>query len=219
MDERPNNKRVFDLRSWPRSRQFDFYREYEDPYFNVTVPLNASRLLQFSRDHGLSFFLCCLYCACETANSMQEFRLRTDGETIWEMDSLDIGSTVLMEDETFAFCYFERKGSLEEFHASGRLAMEKTKKEGSWDEAAGRLDLVYCSFLPWLNFTSFKHATSVAMNASGIPKFVFGKYYGSQDSLHMPFSIEVHHALMDGLHVGRFVERLQAKMDQLSLNG
>ena len=25
----------------------------------------------------------------------------------------------------------------------------------------------------------------------------------------MPFSVEVHHALMDGLHVGRYIERME----------
>ena len=155
----------------------------------------------------------------EIANSMQEFRLRLDGGKVWEMDSLDIGSTVLMDDDTFSFCYMERKKSLKDFHLSGQLALERLKKDGNWNEASGRLDLVYCSFLPWLNFTSFKHATSSLMNASGIPKFVFGKYHGPKESLQMPFSIEVHHALMDGLHVGRFVALLQTKMDQLSLNG
>jgi len=31
----------------------------------------------------------------------------------------------------------------------------------------------------------------------------------------MPFSIEVHHALMDGLHVGEFLEIFQDKINSL----
>ena len=29
----------------------------------------------------------------------------------------------------------------------------------------------------------------------------------------MPVSVEVHHALVDGLHVGRFYEMFQARLD------
>jgi chloramphenicol O-acetyltransferase type A len=28
----------------------------------------------------------------------------------------------------------------------------------------------------------------------------------------MPFSVEVHHALMDGLHVGRYLSQLESKL-------
>jgi chloramphenicol O-acetyltransferase type A len=31
----------------------------------------------------------------------------------------------------------------------------------------------------------------------------------------MPLSVEAHHAMMDGIHVGRFFERFQAVVDSL----
>ena len=45
---------------------------------------------------------------------------------------------------------------------------------------------------------------------SGIPKVAFGKYRDAGGRVLMPVSVEGHHALMDGLHAGRFFERLQS---------
>ncbi|KKK47591.1 hypothetical protein LCGC14_3153670, partial [marine sediment metagenome] len=33
----------------------------------------------------------------------------------------------------------------------------------------------------------------------------------------MPLSIDVHHALMDGLHVAKFIEHLQRSIDDFSV--
>ena len=60
--------------------------------------------------------------------------------------------------------------------------------------------------LPWVAFTSFRTRE-------------WGRRFCTEDSLRkickenrrtlLPFSVEVHHALMDGLHVGRYVTRLE----------
>ncbi len=75
--------------------------------------------------------------------------------------------------------------------------------------------MIHCSFIPWVNFTSFKHARKNDMDAFGIPKFVFGKFTDENNKKMMPFSIEVHHALMDGFHVGKFIEKLQYNLNAL----
>src|SRR5829696_2574101 len=41
-------------------------------------------------------------------------------------------------------------------------------------------------------------------------KIAFGKYREDGGRIMMPVSVEVHHALMDGLHVGRYLERLES---------
>ena len=41
------------------------------------------------------------------------------------------------------------------------------------------------------------------------PRIAFGRFVKENDRTLLPFSVEVHHALMDGLHVGRYVNRLQ----------
>ena len=73
-------------------------------------------------------------------------------------------------------------------------------------------DLIYYSIIPWVHFTGFTHARRLGTGDS-IPKIVFGKHSQKSGSRLMPVSVEVHHALLDGLDVARFYERFQALLD------
>ena len=64
----------------------------------------------------------------------------------------------------------------------------------------------------WVSFTSISHARGGGREES-VPKIAFGKYREEGGRASMPVSVEVHHALMDGLHVGRYFERLQSYFD------
>jgi chloramphenicol O-acetyltransferase type A len=62
--------------------------------------------------------------------------------------------------------------------------------------------------LPWVSFTSFAHARTPGRGES-VPRIAFGKFSIENEQTMLPISVEVHHALMDGLHVGRFLNRFQ----------
>jgi len=49
----------------------------------------------------------------------------------------------------------------------------------------------------------------------GIPKIVFGKLNNKNETKKNPFSIEGHHALMDGYHVALLCKKMQQHIDKL----
>lgn len=71
--------------------------------------------------------------------------------------------------------------------------------------------LLHFTTLPWLHFTSFSHARNWGREDS-VPKLAFGRLQADGGRLWLPVSVEVHHALMDGLHLGRYVQALEAAM-------
>jgi chloramphenicol O-acetyltransferase type A len=79
------------------------------------------------------------------------------------------------------------------------------------DPNPGEDDIVYQSSLPWLRFTSFTNAIG---GGDSIPRIVFGKCEIQGRRFLMPMSVEVHHALVDGLDVARFVERFQDELSE-----
>jgi chloramphenicol O-acetyltransferase type A len=87
---------------------------------------------------------------------------------------------------------------------------EKAKSQPLFSDAfaqtEGQADLIHISVLPWLNFSAFSHAFSDDQSL-GIPKFVFGQYDKYTGTI--PLAIDVHHSLMDGLHVAKFINTLQ----------
>jgi chloramphenicol O-acetyltransferase type A len=66
--------------------------------------------------------------------------------------------------------------------------------------------------LPWLAFTAFTHARG---QGDDRPKLAFGRFTEQAGRLLMPVAVDVHHALCDGVHVGRFFEQLQARLDAI----
>lgn len=69
-------------------------------------------------------------------------------------------------------------------------------------------DCIYCSAMPWLNFSGHKEPLLGVVKES-VPKLAFGKFMEIEKRLMMPVSIAVNHALVDGYHVGLFVEKFQ----------
>ena len=88
--------------------------------------------------------------------------------------------------------------------------------KGKLEPADHRDDLIHFSVLPWISFTSVSHARRLGTNDS-VPKIMFGKHYEAGERRRMPVSIEAHHSLVDGLHVGRFFARFQALLDDSPL--
>ncbi len=92
---------------------------------------------------------------------------------------------------------------LKTFNAAGLKAREKYQKLKTFDVESNRVDLIYYSVTPWVSFTSFKHASRFD-NTNTVPRIVFGKNFDDGEMLKMPVSVEVHHAMMDGIHVGKY---------------
>jgi chloramphenicol O-acetyltransferase type A len=62
--------------------------------------------------------------------------------------------------------------------------------------------------IPWVAFTSFVHPIDLNP-ADSVPRFAWGKFFDEGDALKMPLSVQGHHALVDGIHIGRFYEKVQ----------
>jgi chloramphenicol O-acetyltransferase type A len=198
-----------DLESWNRKQHFYFFKEYDHPFFNICADVDVTHLLPYTKEHHLSFFIASLFLSMKVANAIPEFRYRIRGERVIVHDVVHAGSTVLNADQTFSFCYFDYDGN---FRAFNEMASRKLGRyqEGykSFETEEHRDDLIHYSIIPWISFTSFSHARKFKTGDS-IPKIVFGKYFELGGVIKMPVSVEVHHSLMDGIHVGKFFDRFQ----------
>ncbi len=201
-----------DIENWNRKPTFEFFKDYEDPFFNMTAHLDATRLYRFCKKNNLSFALTNLFYSLQTANEIREFRFRLMNEKVIEFEKIHATQTLLNDDETFSFCYFENEETVFEFNKAGKISLEEYKKLKTFDVESERLDLIYYSVIPWISFTSFKHATRID-NRQTVPRMVFGKLFNDGEKKKLPHSVEVHHALCDGLHVGKYFNALQEKFD------
>jgi chloramphenicol O-acetyltransferase type A len=47
-----------------------------------------------------------------------------------------------------------------------------------------------------------------------VPRFAWRKLFEDDESLKIPLSVQAHHALVDGLHMGRYYEKVQQYFQQ-----
>lgn len=198
-----------DTETWSRRHLFRLFKDYDHPFFNVCAEVEVTPLLNFVRARNLSSFIAYHFLSLRTANELEPFRYRMRGERVLVHERVDAGAIVLLADESFTFVYFDFAEDFPAFHARARATIEGARREPPrLDSRADRDDLIYHSVIPWVSFTSISHARD-SKQRSGIPKITFGKYRDAGGRVLMPVSVEVDHALMDGLHVGRYFQRLE----------
>jgi len=198
-----------DLSQWSRKNQFEFFKKYDNPFFNICSCLDVTELYKLCQQTKVSFSTALLFAAIDSANKIKEFRYRLKDDGVVDYDSIYAGSTILNDDETFNFCYFEYNSDFKAFHKNALLQIENNKTNSiEFDGRNHELNIIHFSTIPWISFTSFSNPRNYKTNDS-IPKIVFGKYYETEGRKYLPISVEVHHALMDGLHLGQYLEKLQ----------
>lgn len=204
--------KIVELETWNRHAAYEYFKDYDDPFFNLTANLDVTALLGFCRKHGLSFSLASLFYSIRAANGIREMRMRIIGEDVVEFDEIHATQTILNDDDSFSFCYYENTRDVFEYDRAGRKANDRYARLKTFDVESERIDLIYYSVIPWVSFTSFKHAVRFD-NTHSVPRMVFGKYFAADERVLMPHSVELHHALADGLHAGRYFQSLQDLFD------
>ncbi|MDJ0704583.1 MAG: chloramphenicol acetyltransferase [Leptolyngbyaceae cyanobacterium MO_188.B28] len=198
-----------DIKEWERREHYYFFRDFENPFFTICADVDITQTLNYVKQHQLSFFLASLYLSIAVANRVKEFRYRIQDDDILIHERVHPSSTVLNDNKTFSFCYFKYTKSFSEFNESSERIL-RLNREVKQQLASGshRSDVIYYSVIPWISFKSF---TNLKRNSKkdSIPKIVFGKYYKDGQSMKMPVSVEVNHALIDGFHMGEFFKYFQ----------
>ena len=193
-----------DLATWSRKELFDFFIDYSHPYFNVCARVDITALVAFVRKRSdLRISVALHYFSLRLANEIEPFRYRLKDKDVYVYDVVHGGTTVLMPNETFIYAYFDYQPEFEQFARGMTKAVDEVRSGSGALKPTMRDDVMYHTTLPWMSFTSFAHARNKGRGES-IPRIVFGKFEEDNSRLMLPISVEVHHALMDGIHVGRF---------------
>jgi chloramphenicol O-acetyltransferase type A len=201
-----------DIERWPRRDAFDYFRTFDKPFFNVCVRLDVARLkAALVAREGSGLALALYFLALRLANAHEPFRLRLEGARVRVHEQVHGSTTVLRSDgESFGFADLAYTAHYPSFVAGARESIEAARTASrSFEPKLEEVARIHFTTLPWLHFTSFSHARNWGGEDS-VPKLAFGRAQADGQYLWLPMSVEVHHALMDGLHVGRYVQDFEA---------
>jgi chloramphenicol O-acetyltransferase type A len=198
---------VIDMATWPRKSQFDFFKQLPAPHFSITSRVQVTDLVQPKEKEGLSFFNAFLYCIMTAANAVPELRLRFRKDTVVQHDVVHASATVPIGDDRFAFCGIEYVPEWKTFNARCVAALKIAKQQNALQEHIDNSDeWIFLSCLPWMNFTALTNPHGGPDDC--IPRISWGKLDSQGSNKTLSVSVQVHHALVDGIHVGKFFEAL-----------
>ena len=197
-----------DLDTWSRREHFKLFKTFNHPHFNMCANVDLTAFYPALKQRGVSLTIGIVYVLSRAANAIPEFRYRIRDESVVEHEVVHPSVTILVENDLFSFCSMEYKQEFPEFAASAAEQIASVKTNPTLDDGPGQDSLLFMTALPWVSFTSFTHPMRFHP-ADSVPRFAWGKIFEEGKSLKMPLSVQGHHALMDGIHMGRFYEKVQ----------
>lgn len=208
-----------DIESWKRKEHFHFFYRMDYPQYNICMDIDISHFLAYTKQQQLPFYYAMIYAVTDVLNKTEEFRYRIrDGKVVLHnqvhpsFTDMDSDSS----DELFKIVTVNHEGNIHAFTHAAREASRYQKSYFDLSKVAGRDDLIYITCIPWISFTHLSHTITLNRNDS-VPRISWRKYYQQDDKIFLPFSVQVHHALADGIHVGKYVNELQKYLNCLIL--
>jgi len=192
--------------AYQRRTFFEYFRAFDVPVHSRTVQIDITRAREHIKKHNLVFSLALSLLVTKAANQVPEFRQRIVGDGIEEYDFVVPFYTMLSPSKVVAFimgqhansfgaCY-EANMALRREVLAGRIPPFDLKNQGH----------ITISVVPWYSFTSVTMPYS--HNHASVPTVSIGKFYQQQDTTMIPLAIHSNHALIDGYHIGRFLDFL-----------
>lgn len=200
---------LIDLHNWNRREHYlHFINEVRCSY-SACINLDISNL------NGKRLYPTMLWLLTQVVNQMPEFRTAITDEGLGYYDEMHPAYTIFnQEQKTFSAIWTQYQTDYHSFLKSYESDSEKYSSSIEYAPKPGRpANSFDVSMVPWFSFTAFN------LNIFGdgtylLPMFTMGKTFETDGKRMLPLAIQVHHAVCDGYHVGKFIELLQAKINE-----
>ena len=199
-----------DVSTWKRAMHYQIFRNSAQPQYCVTFDLDITHFLKGVKARGYSFTYSFIYAVTSCANEIWEFRCRfVDGKPA-VFEKINTSFTYLnQETELFKVVNVPMQDTMEAYVA---LAEETQRNQKEYFTGPMGNDIYQFSPFPWVSYTHISHTDS-GNKDNATPLFDWGKYYERDGKILLPFSVQVHHCFVDGVHIGRLADLLQKYLD------
>ncbi len=218
-----------DMPKYPRLDHFRHFLTMNQPFISITVQVDISDWLPRLKASGCPFFLSFQYAVVRTANRIPEFRQRILNEEIIEYDYCNPSYIVALPDDTYRYCNVNVNQPFSKYLEQSCIKQDAAlHSEHLEEEDEDILGLLFISTVPWLNYT--EAMMPLPDNRFSIPSFCWGaykseKYLALEDGrvvervkTSIPVTLLVNHALIDGIHVGRFFDNLGEELNNFNFS-
>lgn len=205
-----------DLATWPRREVFTFFSQMSNPFYMVSFKQEVTNLVKYCKESQLSFYYALIYLTCQAMNEIENFRYFLKDEEVYVYSKRIPSFTDLKKgSDQFHIVTMDLKADLRDFCQQAKV---QSSQQSTFIEPYAEGNLIYYSCLPWIDLTALTNERDLAnpkAKDDNIPRISWGKYSKNQDKIELVISLEVNHRFVDGLHVGRFAEKLTQMLENL----
>ncbi|MFX0084393.1 MAG: CatA-like O-acetyltransferase [Candidatus Hodarchaeota archaeon] len=205
--------RYIDMQTWSRRDHFRLFNTFNHPHFSMCANVDLTVFHPVVKQCGYSFTVTIAYIIARASNAIPEFRYRIRDGKVVEHEIVNPSFTILVNEDIFCFCTIDYIENFPVFATRAAKSIAYVKMNPNLDTDPERDDMLFMSPIPWVSFTSFIHPMQFHP-ADSVPRFAWGKIFEDGGLLKMPLGVQGHHALMDGIHMGRFYEKVQEYLFQ-----
>lgn len=189
-----------------RKKHFEFFKNMNHPHLAVVANVDITSFLDVVKTGGLPFMPSAVWVVSMVANALPPFRQRIRGEGVVEHETVHPSFAVNTDEaDVFSFCEVAYSPDFQTFIERATQKIARMRASPSFEDEPGRDDYIFLSSLPWVSFTAVQHAMPYHPHDS-VPRITWGKFFAEGKRTKMPLSVQAHHALVDGRHVGQFFE-------------
>lgn len=199
-----------DVSTWERAMHYEIFRNSAQPKYCVTFDVDVTNFLAQVKKRNFSFTFAFVYAVTKCANEIEAFRCRfVEGKpAIYKI--INTSFTYLNKTtELFKVVNVPMQEKIEDYVA---LAKKTEENQTEYFTAPMENDSYQFSPFPWVSYTHISHTES-GKKDNAIPLFDWGKFHEENGKICMPFSVQVHHSFVDGVHIGKLAEKLQRYLD------
>lgn len=197
---------VVDIEKWERKMHYQIFKDVLQPCFSVCLELDITKFHQHIKEKHYPFSLAFMYVVTKCANEIDNYRYRFLDDEVVLYERIHTSFTYMQPNkELFSVINVDMQDSMEAYI---QAAQQQIASQDVYFTGPPPNDTYQFSSLPWISFTHISHTMSGNPKKAN-PMFDYGKFYAKEGKLFLPFSVQVHHSFVDGMHVGLLVEKLQ----------
>ncbi|WP_434779792.1 CatA-like O-acetyltransferase [Neisseria sp. Ec49-e6-T10] len=178
--------------------------------YSMVVNIDITKLRSMLKELGLKAYPTQIYILSCAVNHCPEFKMSLDQEgRLGYWDTVNpLYTTLNQETETFSSVWTAHSDSFEAFYKHCIDDINQFCTGSFAPQQDYPVNIFTVSSIPWVQFSAF----NINVFSEGTylrPIFTIGKYIEDNGKILMPLAIQIHHAVCDGLHIGKFIENVQ----------
>lgn len=204
-----------DMDHWKRKEIFNHYLK-QNTTFSITTEIDIGVLHRNIKQKEYKFYPAFIFLVTQVINSNTAFRTGYNSKGVlgyW--DQLDPLYTVFDSvSESFSGIWTTGQKDFKAFYDLYLSDVENYKGSGKLIPKTPVPENIFnISMIPWTSFTGFNLNINDNSNYL-LPIITAGKFINKGNSIYLPLSLQVHHAVCDGYHAGLFMNAVQEWADR-----